>query len=1248
MSNSSVDRNVLFGVMAWQLGIVERRVLMEAMYACMVDKSKPLPDYLTAAGLLDEADRRWLEQAVERQLRKHGDDAGATLAEIGSADAVCRELRSIALSDAAATMDSQEAVDRHAPTLAPVGTMHDDDVEIESGDGRSPETDRFRIVRPHARGGLGEVFVAVDEELKREVALKQILERHADNRISRTRFLMEAEVTGNLEHPGVVPVYGLGTQNDGRPYYAMRFIRGESLEDAIRKFHGADDDPLRDPGERALELRNLLSRFVAVCNTIEYAHSRGYVHRDIKPENIMLGPYGETLVVDWGLARPMEQPDVELDCHSDVLLESTPPPMPGTPTGERPTQMGAVVGTPQFMSPEQASGRLDLIRAPADVYSLGATLYCLLTDQPAFVASDVRKVLRDVREGRFPPPRQVKRDVPRGLEAICLKAMAHDPAQRYPSARALADDVEHWLADEPVSALPETSAQRLQRWLRRHKTWTRSAAAALVVVAVVAGVAYVREAGLRAAVQRALDLEAVARREADEARTLADRNADLAQQERRRAEDHAHRAEQQSALALDTLKSVLFDIQAKLKNVPAAHTVRLSMLNTVVDGLKRVARSLETAADTDHSLVRAYLDLGDIFLQVGTSDGTSASAEARSIFERGVETASNLIKSEPQDAQARAALAAAYRRMGDVARQSSNLTEAGDWFLKSRDLWRQLTEERPADADAQRELAALIQRLGLVREGQRNLEEAKSFYLQFFELSELLAQRDPENAEDRRNLSVSYERMGDISLLQEDPKSAEEYFRKSLQVRRKLVAADEQNALAKRDLSVTLDRLGGLALDRSDAEAAADFYHQSLLLRQALYDADPNNLQSLRDLLVSYAALGDTALGVNDLESAAKNYRRYHGIAEKLLLADPDNRQFQRDLATAFYRQGDVMLRLGDVGASREFFGKYYQLMKQLSVSDPAAAALRDDLMRACAMLGELSLQLNDVAEARRYLAEYLVEARRRADERPSDAVAAHTLIDALLRNGDLHVRLLDLTSADRDLNAALQMAQKNQAAARSPTASLLLASGESLLAQLELERRDPEKAARWVQSALERLRAVAAADDSPLRSQAELLLQEQQQLPGRCETARRAAADVRFVADQPPALVPDLLDFAAAAQLRRGAFDEAEQSIEQLIALQPKSGDHLVAAARRYAAAAGGIDVKPGDDAAAVRRKKYLDRAVTLLREADAAGAFDDVVLSARLEFASDFAVLKDRREYVELVERVRQRRNPTPPKTA
>ncbi len=185
---------------------------------------------------------------------------------------------------------------------------------------------RFRILRPHESGGLGEVYLAEDEEVRRTVALKEIRPEYVHDPNIQARFLAEAEITGRLEHPGIVPVYGLGRYPDGRPFYATRFIEGESLAAAIERYHrGRTAHP--SPSGEPWDLRKLLGRFVSACHTIAYAHSRGVVHRDLKPAHIMLGPYGETFVVDWGLAKQMEKP-------MDALPGAEPaPPNPGPNVG---------------------------------------------------------------------------------------------------------------------------------------------------------------------------------------------------------------------------------------------------------------------------------------------------------------------------------------------------------------------------------------------------------------------------------------------------------------------------------------------------------------------------------------------------------------------------------------------------------------------------------------------------------------------------------------------------------------------------------------------------------------------------------------------------------------------------------------------------------------------------------------------------------------------------------------------------
>jgi serine/threonine protein kinase len=298
---------------------------------------------------------------------------------------------------------------------------------------------RFTILKPHARGGLGQVSVARDEDLKRQVALKEIRPDRLDRPQAAERFVNEAEITGQLEHPGIVPIYALGRDEAGQPYYAMRFIEGRTLADAIKAYHHRPSP---------LAFRDLLKRFVDICQTLAYAHSKGVIHRDLKPANVMLGDYGETLVLDWGLAK-------RLDGAGEAFADTEPglPVSPGPSTANAQlTQTGQVLGTPGYMAPEQAEGRVDRIDCRTDVYGLGAILYVILAGQPPFTGPVTPELLRRVAQEAPPRPRRACPAAPRALEAVCLRAMAKEPDDRYPSAADLARDIQRWLADEPVSA----------------------------------------------------------------------------------------------------------------------------------------------------------------------------------------------------------------------------------------------------------------------------------------------------------------------------------------------------------------------------------------------------------------------------------------------------------------------------------------------------------------------------------------------------------------------------------------------------------------------------------------------------------------------------------------------------------------------------------------------------------------------------------------------------------------------------
>jgi serine/threonine protein kinase len=481
MNKLRADRNLLYGILALQMGFITKDALIAGMEAWVSARWKPLDHILIEQRKLSPDDHPLIEQVVQHLLEKHDDPRKClTVFDPDLMDPLRDRLRLIGdpeLLDSITDPDSGASNGQQADpdgTTAWAGASLDEATVPPSSTRPNPQPDRFRILKPHARGGLGEVYLAWDEELERNVALKEIRFEHSQSQRLRERFVREAEINGNLEHPGIVPVYALGAHPDGRPYYAMRFVQGETLKVALERFH--EEGPRLDPAEWAIGLRQLLRRFMGICDAIDYAHSRGVLHRDLKPANILLGKFGETLIIDWGLAKIIGRTDVKLadkaEAEAAVHLAAE--------DSHFPTLAGETLGSPPFMSPEQARGCHDELTSASDIYSLGATLFAVLTGRTPVSGSKTAEVLQKVGRGEIILPSKANTRVPRALEAICLKAMQLKPADRYPSAGALADDLECWLDDRSVAIYKDSASTRLLRWSRHHKSLVAGSLALLV------------------------------------------------------------------------------------------------------------------------------------------------------------------------------------------------------------------------------------------------------------------------------------------------------------------------------------------------------------------------------------------------------------------------------------------------------------------------------------------------------------------------------------------------------------------------------------------------------------------------------------------------------------------------------------------------------------------------------------------------------------------------------------------------
>jgi serine/threonine-protein kinase len=1034
------DRELLFGTMARELGFISGEALDEVLRARDLSKDRSIGRIFVDRCLLGGEECALLEAMVDKHLQRHGNDPQRSLAVLKSAGRVGSKPRHAATDvtpdDFNRARDRQEFAETPTaeklnradeyPTLAPRTE------EMVLAAGTSPERlPRFRVLRHHASGGLGRVFVAYDQELNREVALKEIHAQYADRNDCQTRFLLEAEVTGRLEHPGVVPVYGLGKHADGLPYYAMRFIQGESLKEAIQRFHATK---FAQAGQRTLSLRQLLGSFIAVCQTVRYAHSRGIVHRDLKPDNIMLGKFGETLVVDWGLAKAIGSANASNDARQPDPAEDLV--QIDRRDGMSVTRAGAVLGTPGYMSPEQADGLLHEVSPASDIYSLGATLYTILAGRAPLPERTIGTVYTESGKRTFPLPRMLDRRVSPALEAICVKAMALLPRDRYASAGELAEDVERWLAYEPVTAYREPLPARFARWMRRHPVRVASLAATLLVGAL----------GLSAVLlvmwNSNRKLEAAYRGES-EARSQADARF------------------RDARVAVNEFFTEISENKELLKKQPGTQALRSRLLEKARGYYEGFLRDHGDNPAVRGEAAAAYYRLGEM-----TNSLSPGSAKAINQFERGVAVLEPLLHEHPVKTDAALLQAKLYRGMGMALGRADRFEEGLASFEKSRTLLKTLIAEHPPVAEFAFELARTYGGIAYVQGRARKDKEAVEANGRAAAICEELVKARPDEPEYNERLAITYLNMGS------DHKDAGEYdealkaVTRARAVAERLVAKNPGVAQYLQIVVYAYNNMGHYQTVLGQRDQALSTLTRGIAVAEQLKRDNPGVPDYASILGYMHFNRGDLQLQQADVEQAKASLSHAVGIFEPLRHDYPDTHQYANLEARALESLGWAQDASGKTDDAAASFSQCLAICDKLAKDDPKRLEPMDLYVRVLATcpvlrlrnptkavtLARESLNLESASSehlAALGLALYRAGSVREADESLEKALKHLPLADPMRPSVELTLVLArwqtGRTDAARELLADIT-SRLDKAGLKHPEVQSLRAEAETLL----------------------------------------------------------------------------------------------------------------------------------------------------------------------------------------------------------
>jgi tetratricopeptide (TPR) repeat protein len=799
----------------------------------------------------------------------------------------------------------------------------------------------YRILREIGRGGMGIVYEAEERSLSRHVALKVLPFAAALDPRQLQRFKKEAEAAALLQHPNIVPVHAVGSEGDVH-YYAMKFIEGKTLAQAIADCRLQIADLQTTPSSAKSAIGNLQSA-ISVANlgiqaalALEQAHQAGIIHRDIKPANLLIEESGHLWVADFGLA---------LFQHDAAGLTLT----------------GDLVGTLRYMSPEQALGKHGIVDQRADIYSLGVTLYEMLTLQPAFSGSDRQELLRKIAFEEPCPPRRLNRAIPTALETILLKASAKEAAARYATAQEFADDLQRFVAGQPIVARRPGLLDRASRWARRHRPLVAAGVAVLVLAVVVLMVSSIFIVRARDDADRSAQQ---ARKAVDEMYTEVAQNWWLQQpymeQVQRKSllkalafyEEFSRERGKSAALRLETARAArrVGDIQYKLgEEAKAEETFGLA-----IAGLKELAA--EVPADPAHrdELANAHNNRGNLFRDEGRL------ARAQRDYEQAHELFAALVREDSKQPDYHDGLAGSLNSLGTVLHRLGQPVAAEQAYQQSLDILAGLTKDHPKVPAYEFALAGCRNNLAAVLRDTNRARAACLAYEQALDGWQKLSAHMPGMPIFRQGQASSYSGLGIVYAALGRTPSAESSHRKALALRERLANEYPGVPIYRQALAASQQNLGRLLAGAGRVKEARAFYGRALTLRKNLVGAFPAIPEYQDELAETYQGLaGLLAATAQPVEAeriqrealallARREGRGTRGEKEE---SSPTRTSLQWDLARCRHELGTILRRLGRLEEAEVFYLAAIAQSEEVATAFPAApeyrlglATLRNDL----------------------------------------------------------------------------------------------------------------------------------------------------------------------------------------------------------------------------------------------------------------------------------------------------------------